>query len=77
MRPNPPRMITVVIAIVLLVIGLSLTLIPIAPLNQFLAEYVTPTLLSYGVGADTRQLGYICLAGAPVLLIIGSLFPGI
>ena len=69
-------MITVVIAVALLVIGLSLTLIPIAPLNDFLVQYVNPTLLNYGYGVD-RQLGYICLAGAPVLLIIGSLFPGI
>ena len=76
MRPNPPRMVTVLIAIALLVIGLSLTLVPIGPLNEFLAEYVSPTLSGYGFAID-RQLGYICLAASPTLLVIGSLFPGI
>ena len=75
MRPNPPRMITVLIAIALLVIGLSLTLVPIAPLNEFIRDYVNPTLVSYNFGVD--QLGYICLAASPTLLVIGSLFPGI
>ena len=76
MRPNPPRMITVLIAILLLVIGLSLTLVPIGPLNELLAQYVNPTLAGYGFGVD-RDLGYICLAAAPTLLVIGSLLPGI
>ncbi len=75
MRPNPPRMITVLIAIALVVIGLSLTLVPIAPLNEFIADYVSPTLTGYGLPVD--QLGYICLAASPTLLVIGSLFPGI
>ena len=75
MRPNPPRMITVLIAIALLVIGLSLTLVPIPPLNDFLREYVNPTLVGYGLPIE--QLGYICLAAAPTLLVIGSLLPGI
>jgi len=76
MRPNPPRMVTVLIAIALLVIGLSLTLVPIAPLNEFLAEYFYPTLGGYGFPLD-RELGYLCLAASPTLLVVGSLFPGI
>ncbi len=76
LRPNPPRMVTVLTAIALVVIGLSLTLVPIGPLNEFLAEYVNPTLSGYGFTLD-RQLGYICLAAGPTLLVIGSLLPGI
>ena len=76
LRPNPPRMITVVIAVALLVIGLSWTILPIPALNDFLAANVNPVLAGYGLPYG-RDAGYWFLLASPVLLIIGSLFPGI
>ena len=65
---NAPRMITVVLAIVLTVAGLSLTILPI--------DFVNDLLLKTGIDF-TRELGYWMLLGSPALLIVGSLFPGI
>ena len=69
-------MITVVIAVALAVIGVSLTILPITPLNEFLAVNVDPVLAGYGLPYG-RDAGYWFLLASPVLLIIGSLFPGI
>ena len=62
-RPNAPKMITVVIAVVLTVVGLSLTVLPIEPLNELVRE--TGLKLS----KDVRAL---ILAASPVLLIVAS-----
>jgi hypothetical protein len=73
-KPNPPYLATVVIAIVLMVIGLSLegSLFSIAPLNQVVGDL----LGAVGIEA-TRELGRILIVAAPTLLIIGSLVRGI
>ena len=76
LRPNPPRMITVLIAVALLVIGLSWTVLPIPALNDFLAQNINPVLASYGLPYGDAAAYWFLLA-SPVLLIIGSLFPGI
>lgn len=74
MKPNPPYMATVVIAIVLMVIGLSLegSLFSIAPLNQILGD----VLAVVGIKAS-QELGRILIIASPTLLIIGSLVKGI
>ena len=69
-------MITVLIALALLVIGISLTVVPIQPLNDFLAQNLAPVLASYGLPSG-RELAYWFLLASPLLLIVGSLLPGI
>jgi hypothetical protein len=74
MKPNPPYMATVVIAVLLMVIGLSLegSLFSIAPLNQILGD----VLAVVGIKAS-QELGRILIIASPTLLIIGSLVKGI
>jgi hypothetical protein len=74
MKPNPPYLGTVVIAIILMVIGLSLegSLFSIATLNQVL----TDVLAAVGIRA-TQELARILIIASPTLLIIGSLVRGI
>jgi hypothetical protein len=74
MKPNPPYMATVVIAVLLMVIGLSLegSLFSIGALNQVLGD----ALAVIGV-RSTRELAQIMIIASPTLLIIGSLVRGI
>jgi hypothetical protein len=61
-------MITVVIAVVLTVIGLSLTVLPIDPVTDVLRE----------VGLRlTKEQRWLVLAASPVLLIVASFVPGL
>jgi len=74
MRPNPPYLATVVIAIVVMLIGLSLegSLFSIGALNQVVADGLAV------VGIKTTQdLAHILIVASPTLLIIGSLVRGI
>jgi len=74
LRPNPPRLITVVIAVVLLVIGLSATVFPIDFVNELLA------VVQQTIGSDievTTQVAWLFLLAGNVLLVVGSLLPGI
>jgi hypothetical protein len=72
-KPNPPYLATVVIAVILMVIGLSLegSLFSIAALNQLVGD----VLAVVGVTA-TAELGRILMVVAPGLLIVGSLTRG-
>ena len=74
MKPNPPYLATIVIAVVLMVIGLSLegSLISIATLNQAVGD----VLATVGVKAG-EELARLMIVASPTLLIIGSLVPGI
>jgi hypothetical protein len=74
MKPNPPYMATVVIAVLLMVIGLSLegSLFSIAPLNQVLGDLFAVV----GIRAS-QELARILIIASPTLLIIGSLVKGI
>ena len=74
MAPNPPRLVTVALAVVLLVVGLSLTLVPIGVVNEFVVSL--PATLGIAV-APTAQLGWICLLAANALLVVGSLVRGL
>ena len=74
LQPNPPRMITVVIAVVLGAIGLIYAW-PIDGLVTVIAP-ITDIIASYGLTMD-RELGYLALFACPSLLVVGSLLPGI
>ncbi len=74
LHPNPPRLITVAAAVALLVIGAILAL-PITPALELL-DPVRDITVRYGIDLD-RQLGYLCLFAGDILLIAGSLLPGI
>jgi hypothetical protein len=79
LRPNPPRMVTVLIAVALLVVGLAGTLVPEATVR----DVVTGLGLPGTVERDAlrlildRQIAYAALFAAPMLLVVGSLLPGI
>jgi hypothetical protein len=71
---NPPYLATVVVAIVLMVVGLSLegSLFSIAALNQV----VDQVLAVIGMDAN-REIGRVLILASPTLLIVGSLVRGI
>lgn len=74
LKPNPPRMITVVIALALIVVGLSATIFPLDFVNAAL-DVVQETL---GTNIEvTTELGWLFMLGGDALLVIGSLLPGI
>lgn len=67
-------MATVVIAIVLMVLGLSLdgSLFAIAPLNDVIASLLNTVGIAAGEG-----LGHLLMIVAPTLLIVGSVVRGL
>lgn len=74
MAPNPPYLATVVVAVVLMLVGLSLegTLFSVAALNQVVDQVLAV------IGMDANQeIGRVLIVAAPTLLIVGSLFRGI
>jgi hypothetical protein len=74
MQPNPPRGLTIAVAVVLLVIGAILAL-PFAQGIKLLDPLMT-VLQPAGIHFN-RQLGYILLLAGDALLIAGSLMEGI
>ena len=78
LRPNAPKMTTVLLAIGLFAVGLIGVLPPleqfVAPLDEFLATI--PIFVDLGLTFD-RQLAHWLLISGPTLLIVGSLLPGI
>ena len=74
LEPNPPRLITVAIALALGLIGLVYAW-PIDSLVSVLAP-LTDLLGRVGLTMD-RELANLCLFACPSLLVIGSLLPGI
>ena len=74
LNPNPPRMITVVIAVALILVGLSATVFPLDFVNAAL-DVVQETI---GTNLEiSTQVGWVFLFVGDALLIIGSLVPGI
>ena len=74
LRPNPPRLITVVLAVALILVGLSATVFPIDLVNQALA------IVQQTIGFDiqvTTEIAWLCLLAGDALLVVGSLLPGI
>jgi len=74
LRPNPPRLITVAIALALGVVGFVFVL-PVEPLLPLL-DPVRSLLGGVGIPLD-RELAYLALFACPTLLVVGSLLPGI
>ena len=74
LHPNPPRLITVVVALVLGVIGFVLAW-PVEGLVPLL-DPVRDVLATVGLTLD-RELAYLMLFACPTLLVVGSLLPGI
>ncbi len=78
MRPNPPRMVTVVLAVALMVIGLgavffqgqTIDLVRQLPLPNDVTRQIV-SLMGEQIAA------WAALAAAPILLIVGSLLPNI
>ena len=68
LRPNAPKLITVLLAVALTIVGLAVTEVPIDWVNEQLME----ANLELG-----KEEGWVALAASPVLLIIGSLFRGL
>jgi hypothetical protein len=74
LHPNPPRLITVVIALALIIVGLSASVFPIDFVNQAL------DLVQQTIGTDievTTQMAWLFLLLGDALLVAGSLLPGI
>jgi len=74
LQPNPPRMVTIAVAIVLAVVGVAYAW-PIDVVVNIL-DPLTNAGASIGVTMD-REFGYLLLLLSPSLLVIGSLLPGI
>lgn len=73
-RPNPPRLVTVVIALALIVVGISVTVFPLDFVNQAL-DLVQSTI---GTNIEvTTEVGWLFLLAGDLLLVAGSLLPGI
>ena len=74
LRPNPPRLVTVVIAVALILVGLSATVFPLDFVNAAL------DVVQGYLGTDievTTELAWLFLFAGDVLLVAGSLLPGI
>jgi hypothetical protein len=73
--PNPPYLATVVIAILLMAVGLSLeaTLFSVAAVNQLVGDLTA----AVGIAASADFIGRVLIVASPTLLIIGSLVRGI
>jgi hypothetical protein len=74
LKPNAPRLITVVIALILGVIGFVF-LWPVEPLVPLLNP-IRDVLGAVGLTLD-RQLASLALAACPTILVVGSLVRGI
>ena len=74
LNPNPPRMITVVVAVALILVGLSATVFPLDFVNAAL-DVVQDTI---GTHLEvSTEVGWLFLFAGDALLIAGSLLPGI
>jgi len=74
LHPNPPRMVTVVLAVALGLVGVALAW-PIDPALALLGPVLDP-IKSLGLAMD-QTTGFLCLLASSTLLVAGSLLPGI
>ena len=74
LNPNPPRQVTVVIALALVLVGLSATVFPIDFVNEALGVVQQAAGFEFRV---TTERGWLFLFAGDALLIVGSLLPGI
>lgn len=74
LHPNAPKLVTVVIAVALILVGLSATVFPIDFVNAAL-DIVQSTI---GTNiAVTTEIAWLFLFAGDALLIAGCLLPGI
>lgn len=74
MRPNPPKLVTVAIAVALLLVGLSATIFPLDFVNEALAIVQS----TFGTDVEvTTEVAWLFLLAGDALLVAGSLLPGI
>ena len=75
-RPNPPRQVTVIIAVVLMVVGLALVFFEAQTLD-FVRAAGLPIDIQRQLATwmEERTFAWGALAASPILLIIGSLVP--
>lgn len=74
LHPNPPRWITVIVAVALILVGISATVFPIDIVNQAL-DVVQGSL---GTNIEvTTEVAWLFLLAGDALLVAGSLLPGI
>ena len=78
-RPNPPRMVTVLIALALLAVGLGLALLEPSAVRGLITDLPLPVDLEKELVRLARSdtVAYACLAASPLVLAVGSLLPGI
>ena len=74
LNPNPPRMITVVAAVALILVGMSATIFPLDFVNAALD--VVQDALGTNIQL-TKQDAYLFMFAGDALLVAGSLLPGI
>ena len=74
LRPNPPRLVTVVLAVALVLVGISATVFPLDFVNAAL-----DVVQGYaGTNIEvTTELAWLALFAGNLLLVAGSLLPGI
>lgn len=78
MRPNPPRMVTVVLAVALLVVGLALVFFQGQAIDLVRGIGLPNDIQRQVVSLMGEQIAaWTALAAAPILLVIGSLVPNI
>jgi hypothetical protein len=79
MKPNAPRMVTVVLAIVLTVIGLALIYLPTGQLEDLVRQIGLPADIQRTVVSwiADRIVAWAALAASPIVLIVGSLVRGV
>ena len=74
LNPNPPRMITVVLAVALILVGVSASIFPLDFVNAAL-DVVQQWL---GISLEvTTEIGLLFIFAGDALLVAGSLLPGI
>ena len=73
MRTNAPRMVTVVVAVALTVIGLSLTVLRVEAINSVVMGVVQQA----DAGLSRQEIGWSALLASPLLLALGSLLKGL
>ena len=74
LRPNPPRLVTVLLAAALILVGLSATVLPLDFVNEGLAAVQSAAGFEFRV---TTEIAWAFLLIGDALLVAGSLLPGI
>jgi len=79
LRPNPPKIVTVALAVVLTLVGLLLIYVPGRDLADLVRKVGLPNDVERQIVSllAERVIAYLALAASPLLLIAGSLLKGL